>query len=384
MLAACSGQITQDPSDSATSAELRKQCGDGVCGHGESCSTCAADCGVCKISPDMASTQDLASPADLASMPDSASPPPPPPSSTFVQRSNPHSYHVAPSVAVTVSSGTPSKLSVMFGAPQTNAYQDVSNYSANTNGIIYPMATSGDSMVRFTQTSNLPSPGSPRTYSFTYDVTLYDVVVDLAAVTTIYPYDKSAATYTQNTGANAPYIDPANATISSIATTLAASAADPLSFARAAYDYTATHYTYIGGGLQPLANVLSAGGGDCGAFTIIFVSLLRHQGIPARPVVTTRPDGTTHVWAEFYLEGYDWVPVDATYKNGNPSGDFFGRVGISINGGGMVEDRELGTTLDIGGQMTQVAGLQTFAWYYWWSNTQVTASASFSQVVTPY
>jgi hypothetical protein len=45
-------------------------------------------------------------------------------------------------------------------------------------------------------------------------------------------------------------------------------------------------------------------------------------------LVGIRTDGSEHVWTDFYLEKYGWIPVDATYKNSNKNGDFFGRVSV--------------------------------------------------------
>jgi transglutaminase-like putative cysteine protease len=55
--------------------------------------------------------------------------------------------------------------------------------------------------------------------------------------------------------------------------------------------------------------------GECGDYSALFVALCRAAGIPARPVVgrwATSEAIDWHVWAEFHLPGYGWVPVDPT------------------------------------------------------------------------
>jgi hypothetical protein len=65
---------------------------------------------------------------------------------------------------------------------------------------------------------------------------------------------------------------------------------------------------------------LQNGVGDCSEYSYLFVALCRAAGIPARVqagfafhrVGEALEDG--HMWAEYYLENYGWVPVDATWR----------------------------------------------------------------------
>ncbi|MDO8873776.1 MAG: transglutaminase domain-containing protein [Methanoregula sp.] len=61
--------------------------------------------------------------------------------------------------------------------------------------------------------------------------------------------------------------------------------------------------------------VLNTGFGDCGSQSMYFAALCRSLGIPARAVGGYQliPGGEgPHFWAEYYLEGYGWIPVDVT------------------------------------------------------------------------
>lgn len=60
--------------------------------------------------------------------------------------------------------------------------------------------------------------------------------------------------------------------------------------------------------------------GDCSEYSYLFVALSRAVGIPSRVLagfafnnyVQSLSDG--HMWAEYYLENYGWVPVDAGWS----------------------------------------------------------------------
>jgi transglutaminase-like putative cysteine protease len=65
------------------------------------------------------------------------------------------------------------------------------------------------------------------------------------------------------------------------------------------------------------AYTLHAGHGDCGEQTMLLITLMRMNGIPARWqsgwTFTTGDYNNIHDWAEIYLAPYGWIPVDVTY-----------------------------------------------------------------------
>ncbi len=92
--------------------------------------------------------------------------------------------------------------------------------------------------------------------------------------------------------------------------------------ARAVYDWTIEN-TYrdpetTGCGVGDVTSFLRRPGGKCADISSIYVSLARAAGVPTREVLGIRTGKTDnqdvskwqHCWAEFYLPGYGWVPVD--------------------------------------------------------------------------
>ena len=71
---------------------------------------------------------------------------------------------------------------------------------------------------------------------------------------------------------------------------------------------------------------LADGEGDAYTFSILFSAMCRATGIPARPeagvLVYNNKQSTNHYWAEFYIEGFGWIPVDGALGAGARFGNF--------------------------------------------------------------
>jgi len=92
--------------------------------------------------------------------------------------------------------------------------------------------------------------------------------------------------------------------------------------AKAIYDWVVDNMyrdpKTLGCGKGDVCLLLSAPGGKCTDIHSVFIALCRAAGVPAREIFGIRQgkepvvDITKwqHCWAEFYLPGYGWVPVD--------------------------------------------------------------------------
>lgn len=101
--------------------------------------------------------------------------------------------------------------------------------------------------------------------------------------------------------------------------------------ARAIYDYTVSNLTYdksgTGWGRGDIYYACDVKRGNCTDFHAVFIGFCRAVGIPARFAIGfPLPEGSHegeiagyHCWAEFYLKGYGWVPVDTSEASKNPA-----------------------------------------------------------------
>ena len=122
---------------------------------------------------------------------------------------------------------------------------------------------------------------------------------------------------------------PLNDRIRKLAAEVTAGKTLPLAKARAIYDYTVDNLSYdksgTGWGRGDINYACDAKSGNCTDFHALLIGLCRASGIPARfvigfPLPEEKREGSIggyHCWAEFYLEGKGWIPVDASEASKN-------------------------------------------------------------------
>ena len=113
---------------------------------------------------------------------------------------------------------------------------------------------------------------------------------------------------------------------------------DPVAKARAIYNYVIATMRYdksgTGWGNGDALWACTAKRGNCTDFHSLFIGMMRAAGIPARfeigfPLPENQHAGAIagyHCWAEFYVAGYGWIPVDASeaWKHPEKRDYFFG------------------------------------------------------------
>lgn len=277
------------------------------------------------------------------------------------------SYNVSNKLIVSNKDCELSKLVLVLPVPESNQYQTISNLKIS-EGQIITVENTGNKYLRDINTSSLPGKGSSYTLSCDFDVTLYPMTVDRSQFQTIYSYDTSSDIYKKYTVSDGEYINVNNGIIKAKADILwKESNENYLDYAYACYLYVAENFNYLNPntGLHPIADLLAAGGGDCGNLASIYINLLRAKGIPAKHIITVRPDGSYHVWADFYLEKYGWIPVDVNMKLDYPNGNYFGY----CKGDGIVMSVDICNNMEIEtNNYYNGVILQTYYYWYWYAS----------------
>jgi transglutaminase-like putative cysteine protease len=130
----------------------------------------------------------------------------------------------------------------------------------------------------------------------------------------------------------APYLEPTaliqsdDPSICGMAESLRSPDDDSVAFAAQAAAWTAQNITFDNDLAQKIWNgqvdsqsaldTLQRKKGTCSEYTNLFIALMRCQGIPARFVHGYVYKGMYHAWAEIYLEGIGWHPIDPQVGRG--------------------------------------------------------------------
>jgi transglutaminase-like putative cysteine protease len=127
------------------------------------------------------------------------------------------------------------------------------------------------------------------------------------------------------------HLVPLDGVINELSIQHTAGAATPLDKARQIYDYVVAsmHYDHdgTGWGHGDAVWACEAKHGNCTDFHSVFIGMARAAGIPARfeigfSIPANAHEGAIsgyHCWAQFYVKGIGWVPIDASEAWKNPA-----------------------------------------------------------------
>ncbi len=138
-------------------------------------------------------------------------------------------------------------------------------------------------------------------------------------------YDRDSEVYKKYTAFEAPHI----INLDTLARQIVGGETNPYKSSELVYDYIINRYPWAGAREYSTiscipAYVVREGHGDCGQVGLLYISLMRSLGIPARwesGWMIHPGEKNLHDWAEVYFEGVGWVPVDVSFGRYVNSGD---------------------------------------------------------------
>lgn len=141
----------------------------------------------------------------------------------------------------------------------------------------------------------------------------------------IRPYNTDSELYRRYTAAEKPHMP----RMAELARSIVGNETDPYRCSELVYDYIINHYLWAGAREYSTIEcipeyVVSEGHGDCGQVALLYISLMRSLGIPARwesGWMLHPGEKNYHDWAEVFFEGVGWVPVDVSFGRYSNSAD---------------------------------------------------------------
>ena len=154
---------------------------------------------------------------------------------------------------------------------------------------------------------------------FSYDVQPMYYSADFI-LTHLKEYDKSSELYKKYTSTELPQVILTDE-MKTLAQRIVGNETNPYRQASLIYDWIDTYFPWAGAReystIPNMAEyVLENGHGDCGQVSLLYITLVRSLGIPARweSGWMLHPSNVgMHDWAETYYEGIGWVPVDMSF-----------------------------------------------------------------------
>lgn len=136
----------------------------------------------------------------------------------------------------------------------------------------------------------------------------------------IKPYNKQSGLYKTFTAERAPHIVFTDK-IKNLSKEIVGEESDPYLIAKKIFTWISTNIPWAGAReYSTIENIseycVNRKHGDCGIKTLLFMTLCRYNGIPAKwqsGWMLHPGEVNLHDWCEIYLEGYGWIPVDQSF-----------------------------------------------------------------------
>lgn len=161
----------------------------------------------------------------------------------------------------------------------------------------------------------------PTTFSITYSFVSAEQHFTRAEIMAkLKPYDTSSALYQEYTANEFPHIIKSEK-LNELAHEIVGNETNPVLQASIVYDWIASNFPWAGAReYSTIPNipeyVVENRHGDCGQVALLYITMMRCLGIPARwesGFMLHPGEENYHDWAETYFEGTGWVPTDASF-----------------------------------------------------------------------
>lgn len=281
----------------------------------------------------------------------------------ILTKTNPRTYQINVQTTVVHKGPGTSKTALFLAHLGSNQYQKCYRNKIDSLAKIIQLGSVGDSCIHYNlELGRKLQLGKRVILQNEFLIEIADISVNIDAIDTVYPYDYCDPNYEKYIGSNRPFINVEQKQLFNISELIWANSSGILDYAENCYLYVAKTFKYglPLSGFKNLEFTLKNRMGDCGNLSSVFITLLRMKNIPARHLMGFRPDGTLHVWADFYMANYGWIPVDITYKQNYPDGNYFGNIEFENNG--FIVQRGIGHEISALETPMRITGLQTYSY----------------------
>ncbi|MFZ2324575.1 MAG: transglutaminase-like domain-containing protein [Ignavibacteriaceae bacterium] len=159
----------------------------------------------------------------------------------------------------------------------------------------------------------------PTIFKLALEVTNYNEV-NLILPELVKPYNKESGIYKTFTAERAPHIVFTDK-VKNLSEQIVGNEKNPYLIAKKIFTWISENIPWAGAReYSTLDNIsdycITNKHGDCGIKTLLFMTLARYNGIPAKwqsGWMLHPGEVNLHDWCEIYLEGYGWIPVDQSF-----------------------------------------------------------------------
>ena len=249
---------------------------------------------------------------------------------------------------------------VLIGSiPSTNMYQKVENLifsppDDTVKGELIATSKSNNQYLRLESNYLLER------YDMTFKYSTWDIEVDFSKINVIHEYVHTDF-YNLYTQLN-PNIN-SEEDFNSLFIKMQKESKNYLDFAKKSYLFLQRNYKH-GEHNKHLRDIFITKKGDCSDLTELYSNLLRKYGIPTRTLsgYIIRKDNQIdrHVWLEFLLENYGWIPADPSWSL--PNGKAFGKL---YKGHVILQQEDYPIIINNGSKDVPFVFINGCSWWYW-------------------